>query len=196
MSRLILASASPRRAELLRAAGVDFRSHPVSIDESPRPGEDGIALVTRLAQDKAAVCLHENPGAIVLAADTVVLCQGKAWGKPRDREDYVAMMMEFSDASHDVVSGVCAMSESRQKVFHCMTTVGFGNLSPAWIEAYWASGEPKDKAGGYAIQGRAGSQVREIRGSYTNVVGLPLDETCSVLSEFGIPSSLAETLPR
>ena len=193
MSRLILASASPRRAELLRTAGVDFEPHPVSVDESPRPGEDGIALATRLAQDKAAACLQENLGAIVLAADTVVLCRGEPRGKPRNREDYMAMMTEFSDTSHDVVSGVCAMSEDRKKVFHCVTTVVFGTLSPTWIEEYWASGEPKDKAGGYAIQGQAGSQVREVRGSYTNVVGLPLNETCSVLLEFGILSNLEET---
>ncbi len=196
MSRLILASASPRRAELLRIAGVAFESHPVLIDESPRPGEDGIALAMRLAQDKAAACLQKNPGAIVLAADTVVLCRGKPRGKPRNREDYVAMMKEFSGTSHDVVSGVCTMSEDRQKVFHCVTTVVFGDLSPAWIEAYWASGEPKDKAGGYALQGQAGSQVREIRGSYTNVVGLPLNETCSVLSEFGILPNLEKMPPR
>ena len=196
MNRLILASASPRRAELLRMAGVDFEPHPVSIDESPLPGEDGTALVMRLAQGKAAACLQENPNAIVLAADTVVLCGGRPRGKPRDREDYMAMMKEFSGTSHDVISGVCVMSEDRKKTFHCVTTVVFGNLSPEWIEAYWESGEPKDKAGGYAVQGQAGSQVREIRGSYTNVVGLPLNETCSALSEFGIPSNMEEASPR
>jgi len=196
MSRLILASASPRRAELLRVAGLEFEPHPVSIDESPHPGEDGITLVIRLAHDKAAACLQGHPGAVVLAADTVVLCRGEPRGKPRDREDYVSMMREFSGAPHEVVSGVCVMSEDHEKVFHCVTTVVFGDLSPAWIEAYWASGEPKDKAGGYAIQGRAGSQVREVRGSYTNVVGLPLDETCSVLSEFGILQNLEETPPQ
>lgn len=196
MTRLILASASPRRAELLRIAGVDFESHPVSVDESPRRGEDGIALAMRLAQDKAAAGLRECPGAVVLAADTVVLCRGRPRGKPKNYEDYVAMMEEFSGTSHDVVSGVCVMSEDRLEVFHCVTTVVFGDLSPEWIEAHWASGEPKDKAGGYAIQGQAGSQVREVRGSHTNVVGLPLNETCSALSEFGIPSSPEGTPPR
>ena len=186
MRRLILASASPRRAELLRVAGLDFEPHPVSIDESPRSGEEGIALARRLAHDKAAACLREHPGTVVLAADTVVLCRGEPRGKPRGHEDYVAMMKEFSGTFHDVVSGVCVMSEDQEKIFHCVTTVVFGDLSPAWIEAYWMSGEPKDKAGGYAIQGRAGSQVRGIQGSYTNVVGLPLNETCVVLSEFGI----------
>ena len=192
MSRLILASASPRRAELLRMAGVDFEPHPVSIDESPRPGEDGIALAMRLAHDKASACLEKHSAAVVLAADTVVLCRGGPRGKPGGHEEYVAMMKEFSGASHEVASGVCAMSKDRQKVFHCVTTVVFGDLSPAWIEAYWASGEPKGKAGGYAIQGRAASQVREVRGSYTNVVGLPLHETCCVLSEFGILPNLKE----
>lgn len=186
MSRLVLASASSRRAELLRMAGIDFESHPVSIDESPRSGEHGVELVARLAQGKAAACLRKHPGAVVLAADTVVLCQGEPRGKPRDYEDYAAMMKAFSDASHDVISGICVVSESRQKIFHSVTTVVFGRLSLAWIRAYWESGEPKDKAGGYAIQGRAGSRVQEIQGSYTNVVGLPLCETCSALSEFGI----------
>ncbi len=195
MRHLILASASPRRAELLRVAGLDFEPHPVSIDESPRSGEEGIALARRLAHDKAAACLREHPETVVLAADTVVLCRGKPRGKPRDHEDYVAMMKEFSGASHEVVSGVCVMSEDREKIFHCVTTVVFGDLSSAWIEAYWMSGEPKDKAGGYAIQGRAGSQVREIQGSYTNVVGLPLNETCVVLSEFGILPNFEEAPP-
>jgi len=194
MSRLILASASPRRAELLRMAGIDFESHPVSVDESPRSRETGVELVVRLAQSKAEACLQKHPEAVVLAADTVVLCQGEPRGKPRDYEDYAAMMEAFSDASHDVVSGVCVASEGQQKVFHCVTTVVFGHLSSAWIRAYWESGEPKDKAGGYAVQGQAGSQIRGIQGSYTNVVGLPLHETCSALSEFGIMAN-PEGLP-
>ena len=194
MSHLVLASASPRRAELLRMAGIDFEPHPVSIDESPRSGENGVELVIRLAQGKAAACLRKHPGTVVLAADTVVLCQGEPRGKPRDYGDYAAMMEAFSDASHDVVSGICIVSEDQQKVFHCVTTVVFGRLSLAWIKAHWESGEPKDKAGGYAIQGWAGSQIREIRGSYTNVVGLPLHETCSALSEFGIMAN-PEGLP-
>ncbi len=186
MSRLVLASASPRRAELLRMAGVDFEPYPVSIDESLRPGEDGVAWVMRLAQAKAAAGLEQHPGSVVLAADTSVLCRGAPRGKPRDYQDYVSMMEAFSDASHDVVSGVCVVSANKKTLFHCVTTVVFGRLSPAWVDAYWESGEPKDKAGGYAIQGKAGSRVREIGGSYTNVVGLPLYETCSVLSDFGI----------
>lgn len=135
MSRLILASASPRRAELLRMAGIDFELHPVSIDESPRSEEDGVELVVRLAQGKAEACLQKHPEAVVLAADTVVLCRGEPRGKPRDYEDYAAMMEAFSDASHEVVSGVCVVSEGQQKVFHCVTTVVFGRLSSAWIKA-------------------------------------------------------------
>lgn len=171
---------------------MDFESCPIPIDESPRLGEDGIALVMRLAQNKATACLQKYPEAVVLAADTVVLCRGEPRGKPKDYEDYVAMMKAFSDTFHDVVSGVCVASKDRQKAFHCLTAVMFGDLSPAWIEEYWASGEPKDKAGGYAIQGRAGDRIREIRGSYTNVVGLPLYETCVALSEFGVFPSLEE----
>ena len=192
MSFLILASASPRRAELLRAARMGFEVQSVAIDESSRSGENGIILVERLAQAKAAACLRKNPQTVVLAADTVVLHRNKFFGKPTDYGKYVAMMKEFSDASHEVASGVCVKSSARQTVFHCVTTVTFGVLSSAWIKAYWDSGEPKDKAGGYAIQGYAGSQIREISGSYTNVVGLPLYETCVALAKFGICSAWAE----
>ena len=196
MGRLILASASPRRAELLRMAGVDFKSYPVSLDERPRQEEDSVALVMRLARSKADACFRKNPGAVVLAADTVVSYEGEPRGKPRDYEDYVMMMKELSGTAHDVVSGVCVRSEDRRKVLNCVTTVVFGDFSPAWIEAHWASGEPEDKAGGYAIQGLAGSRVREIRGSYTNVVGLPLHETCAILSEFGISQNLGKAMSR
>ncbi len=186
MRRLILASASPRRGDLLRMAGIDFEARPVQIDESPRPGEDGLAIASRLARDKAEAGLEDDSESVVLAADTVVSCGGEPQGKPRNYEDFVAMMREISGASHNVISGVCVMSRDRRTAFQSVTEVVFDVLPPAWIQAYWASGEPKDKAGGYAIQGMAGSRVREIRGSYTNVVGLPLCESCAVLSEFGI----------
>ena len=186
MSQLVLASASPRRAELLRGAGFRFEVRPASIDESPKPDESGIGLAQRLAQEKARACLLECPEAVVLAADTVVVCQGRLCGKPADRSHYLSMMAAFSDVEHEVISGVCVLLQDREEVFSCTTSVTFGVLTPAWVEAHWASGEPQDKAGGYAIQGMAGSRIREICGSYTNVVGLPLYETVTTLAGFGV----------
>ena len=186
MNRLALASASPRRAELLRGAGFRFEIHPAAIDESPKPAEVGIDLVQRLAKEKARTCLRECPELVVLAADTVVACQEQLYGKPADQAHYRAMMAAFSDATHEVISGVCVLSREREELFACTTSVTFGVLTAEWVDMHWARGEPCDKAGGYAIQGMAGSRIREIRGSYTNVVGLPMCETIETLAGFGI----------
>ncbi len=186
MSRLILGSGSPRRAALLRQAGFAFEQRPVQVDESPQTGESGIVLVERLAQAKAAACLEAHPEAVVLAADTVALRRTGPCGKPASRGEYAAMMQEFSDAAHTMLSGVCIRSRSWQRIFHCATEVRFSLLPPEWVETYWQTGEPRDCAGGYAIQGGAESYVCEIRGSYTNVMGLPICETRAVLAEAGI----------
>ncbi len=186
MSALILASASPRRAELLVRAGFEFEVSPTDIDETVHSGEDGIALVQRLAQDKARACQKEHPDVVVLAADTVVWCDGTPHGKPADFAHYFAVMQKLSDQTHEVFSGVCVRHKDREQVFHCVTRVTFGALPQEWLEAYWASGEPQGCAGGYAIQGGAGERVQEIEGSYNNVVGLPVRETTAVLAEFGV----------
>ena len=186
MSQLVLGSASPRRAELLRGAGFRFAVQPAAIDESPRPDEDGAGMASRLAREKANRCLRACPESVVLTADTVVVCQGRLCGKPSDQQDYRSMRAALSDATHEVPSGVCVLTQNQAEVFTCTTRVTFGVLTAAWIEAHWASGEPRDKAGGYAIQGMAGSRIREIHGSYTNVVGLPLLETIVALAEFGV----------
>ena len=186
MSRLVLGSGSPRRAALLQRAGFAFEQRPAQVDESPRTGEGGIALVERLAQAKAAACLEAHPDAVVLAADTVALRRAGPCGKPADYREYAEMMQEFSDAAHTMLSGVCIRTRDRHRVFHCATEVRFGPLPPEWIEAYWRTGEPQGCAGGYAIQGGAETHVRDIRGSYTNVMGLPVCETRAALAEVGI----------
>ena len=186
MAMLVLGSASPRRAELLRAAGYAFAQRPSGCAEAARAREDARAQVRRLAEEKAQACLRRAPDAVVLAADTLVVQQGRRFGKPADRAEYACAMRLRSDARHEVISGVCVASRAHRRVFDCTTEVEFAALDAAWIEAYWDSGEPRDKAGGYAIQGQAGLRVRAVFGSYTNVVGLPMAETQSALAEFGV----------
>ena len=182
----MLGSASPRRAGLLRQAGYAFAQRPVAVDEAPRPGEAAAALTRRLARAKAAAARARFPDAVTLAADTVVAQGARCWGKPAGREDCARMLRRLSGAAHEVVTGVCVAAAGREEVLHCATEVVFDALEPEWIEAYWATGEPRGKAGGYAIQGRAGGRVRAVRGSYSNAVGLPLAETRALLAEFGV----------
>ena len=186
MAALVLGSASPRRAELLRAAGYAFVQRSSGCAEAAQAQEDACAQARRLAEEKAQACLLQAPDAVVLAADTLVVQHGRRFGKPADHAAYARAMRVLADSRHQVVSGVCVASRDRRRVFHCTTEVEFGPLDPDWIEAHWASGEPRDKAGGYAIQGRAGLRVRAVFGSYTNVVGLPMVETCAALAAFGI----------
>lgn len=182
----MLASASPRRAGLLRQAGYAFAQRPMAIDEAPRPGEAAAALARRLARAKAAAARARFPDAVALAADTVVAQGGRCWGKPADRADCARMLRRLSGAAHEVVTGVCVAAAGREEALHCATEVVFDELEPEWIAAYWATGEPRGKAGGYAVQGRAGARVRAVRGSYTNAVGLPLAETRALLAAFGV----------
>ena len=186
MNSLILASSSPRRADLLREAGFDFEIAPANVDETPQPEEQGAELVLRLAKSKARSCQKQYLKAIILAADTVVVHDGVPYGKPHDRADFMATMQRLSGRAHEVMSGVCVLSEDREEVFHCVTQVTFKVLPEAWLAAYWESGEPAGCAGGYAIQGLAGHQVQDIQGSYDNVIGLPMSETSAILREFGI----------
>jgi septum formation protein len=172
---LLLASASPRRAELLRAAGIRFEVAPADVDERQRDGEDAEAYVRRLAAAKASRVAAAHPGRAVLGADTTVVVSGEVLGKPRDAEEAAAMLGRLSGRSHRVLTGVCLISpDGRVDVAVATTTVEFRALSPADIDAYVASGEPMDKAGAYAIQGGAGTFVTRIEGDFDNVVGLPV----------------------
>jgi septum formation protein len=179
---LILASASPRRRELLTQAGFAFEVHPAQIPEDPQPGEDPIAYVTRLAREKAQVVFAQRSkdsrstkeGLMVLGADTTVTLDGQILGKPADVADAARMLRLLSGRSHRVITGVALATADGVEVGAEVTAVRFLTLSDAEIDAYVATGEPMDKAGAYAIQGRAARWIPRIEGCYFNVVGLPL----------------------
>jgi septum formation protein len=179
--RLVLASASPRRAELLASAGFQFHVEPVEIDERPHAGEEPTALVARLSAEKAARVAPLHPDAVVLGADTVVVADGSIMGKPVDDRDAAGMLERLSGRSHEVITGVAVQSNARQLVAVERTIVHFLPLSPSEIEWYVGSGEPRDKAGAYAVQGLASRFVARIEGSYSNVVGLPLARVYQLL---------------
>jgi septum formation protein len=163
---LILASRSPRRAELLTAAGIPFTVSTVDIDETPQSGEAPLDYVRRMAREKAAAV----SGDLVLAADTIVVVDGEILGKPNDRADAIRMLRQLSGREHEVITAVCL----RGFVHHEITRVRFTPMSEAEITGYVDSGEPLDKAGAYGIQGIASRYVESIEGSYSNVVGLPV----------------------
>ncbi len=183
---LILASASPRRAELLTAARIPFETLPVDIDETPLPGETPDAHVRRLAAEKARAAAAQRPGATVLGADTVVVVDDRILGKPRDAADAAAMLRALSGRAHEVLTGVAVHgpSASPTVIEIARTRVWFCPLSEQDISHYVASGEPLDKAGAYAIQGIASRFVERIDGSYSNVVGLPVALVHRILREW------------
>ncbi len=180
---LILASASPRRLEMLESLGLVPLVRPADTDETPLPGESPEALAMRLAEAKAAAV--ETSGLCVLAADTVVAMDGRLLGKPVSEADARRMWRQLSGATHRVVTGVALrMPDGRTRSFFESTDVTFRPLSEADLDAHAAAGRFMDKAGGYAIQGYASAWVERICGSYTNVVGLPLAQTVRMLYEF------------
>jgi len=178
--KLILASGSPRRAELLQSAGLDFEIIVPKIDEAPLPGEAPDAFVCRTAREKAESIPSAN--AVILAADTAVVDGERILGKPTDAEDAAAMLRSLSDRTHNVMTGVCLRFPERTACFHIETHVTFRALSEKEIVDYVATEEPMDKAGAYAIQGGAAKMVRKVEGSYSNVVGLPLCEVIEGLN--------------
>lgn len=183
--RLVLASASPRRAELLRAAGIEFDVLTANVDETLRGGEDAEAYVTRLAEAKARAVIDRAGGRPVLGADTVVVCGDQILGKPTDGADAKRMLRMLSGRAHVVMTGVCLLGP-RPVVDVATTTVEFAPLTDGEIDRYVASGEPADKAGAYAIQGLASRFVTAISGSYTNVVGLPVALVYNLCKNAGI----------
>jgi len=197
---LVLASASPRRRELLQQIGVRFRVQAADIDETPQPKESAQDLVQRLACGKALAVQqalavqHQHP--VILAADTVVSCTGTVLGKPRHGADAARMLGLLSGNSHEVCSAVVVCHRNRLATRLSVSTVSFRELSAAEIDAYWASGEPQGKAGSYAIQGIGGMFVSHLTGSYSGVVGLPLCETAELLTEFGVAHALRPARPR
>lgn len=179
--KLILASGSPRRAELLRSAGLDFEIIVPDIDEAARPGEAPDAFVCRTAREKAESIPASD--AIILAADTAVVDGEQILGKPSDAKDAAGMLRSLSGRTHEVMTGVCLRYPEQTVCFHIETRVTFRELSDQEIADYVASGEPMDKAGAYAIQGGAAKMVRRVEGSYSNVVGLPLCEVIEKLEK-------------
>ena len=198
-STLILASASPRRRELLAQAGYLFEVQASSVDESRRSGEDAIRFATRLAREKAqeVFALRQSSGdpTLVLGADTVVVCDGEILGKPVDAADATRMLLLLSGRTHHVVTGVAVVAgELLVEVAAEVTQVTVRTLSPQEIADYVVGGEPMDKAGAYAIQGYAARWIPRISGCYFNVVGLPLALVASLLE--GVEFRLAsQTIP-
>lgn len=187
---IYLASASPRRRELLRQIGVVYRLLPVEVDETPQVGECPHDYVTRLALAKAQtglLAMGRRQPAPVLGADTAVVMAGSILGKPRDREEGLAMLAQLSDCEHQVLSAVALATPERTAFRIQENRVRFRRLTLAECAAYWETGEPRDKAGGYGIQGRAAAFITELHGSYSGVMGLPLFETAELLREFGGP---------
>jgi septum formation protein len=185
---IILASASPRRKELLEQIGVTYSVHAVDIDETPLVGELPLAYVQRLAAEKSDACLAQLQSSAtvpILAADTAVVLGDVIMGKPIDQQDALRMLRLLSGQTHQVYSAISLRGHTHELAVS-ITDVTFRTLSDVEILAYWHSGEPVDKAGAYAIQGKGAVFVESIRGSFSGVVGLPLFETAQLLSQQGI----------
>ena len=186
--RIILASASPRRAQLLTQLGVCFDVLPQAIDETPQSGESAPELSLRLANEKAQSALADagDDGALVLGSDTVVDVDSTLLGKPVNGEDAVRMLLQLSGRIHRVCTVVSVASRESSASRLSETRVRFREITDSEAHTYWTTGEPKGKAGGYAIQGRGAVFVESISGSYSGVMGLPLFETAALLAEFAV----------
>ena len=183
--QVLLASASPRRSELLRQVGIAHAVRPVGIDESVRAGEAPSAYVLRLAEEKAAALWRELGPAQrrpVLAADTTVALEGEIFGKPGSLDEARVMLGRLSGRTHEVHTAVAVLHAGGAAARLSSSTVTFRELARAEIDWYWHTGEPADKAGGYAVQGRAAAFISHIAGSYSGIMGLPLYETWELLA--------------
>jgi septum formation protein len=181
---IVLASASPRRQELLRNAGIDFVVRSAGIPEVPFLGERPRMFAERMSREKARSA--QTQAGVILAADTVVAVEDEILGKPENAEDATRMLRLLSNRTHEVITAVCLLGERFEDVRSEMTRVHFNTMSEAEIADYVASGEPMDKAGAYAIQGRASRWISKIEGDYYNVVGLPVDLVWRMLQEHGV----------
>lgn len=187
---IILASASPRRQAFLQELGLQFSTVPASIDETPAAGESAESFACRMAGDKAEAVAACNPAAVVIGADTVISCGGEILGKPENPDHALVILKKLQGAPHTVLSAL-SLRCTQESLFTTVvrkTTVTFGSFSDAVLKAYIRSGEPMDKAGAYAIQGRGGFLVREINGSCSNVIGMPMHTLVTVLLSHGVIS--------
>ncbi len=185
-NQIILASASPRRRELLDQIKVTYQVHAVDLDETPLINESPLIYVQRVAAEKSALCQRQLKSSLpVLAADTSVILDNMIMGKPKDEADALAMLTQLSGKTHQVITAVSLRGREHFEAIS-ITEVTFRVLSEREILSYWRTGEPLDKAGSYAIQGLGGLFVKSIVGSFSGVVGLPLFETAQLLSKQGI----------
>jgi len=180
---LVLASASPRRLELLSQIGIKASVQPADIDETPLSGESGHVLVKRLARRKCETIESSLP---VLAADTVVMRGTRLYGKPENQAHGIDMLLSLSNVEHCVITSVCIKAQERFHVCTVESNVNFTQINEITAKRYWDTGEPLGKAGGYAIQGLGAVFVQHLNGSYSNVMGLPLFETAQLLSNIGL----------
>jgi septum formation protein len=185
ISMLVLASASPRRQELLRNAGITFEVQPAHIAEDPLPGEAAKEYAERLAREKALAVARQRPHDCVLGADTVVVVDGQILGKPSDAADAARMLRLLSGREHQVITGVCLVVSGQWSVASETTSVTMSEISEKEITDYVTSGEPMDKAGAYGIQGIACRWIPRIEGDYSNVVGLPVALVWRMLRQAG-----------
>ncbi len=183
--RLLLASSSPRRRDILEALGLEFEQQSVDVDETPRANEAAEELVLRLASAKALAAAREDR--VVLAADTAVVLDGEVFGKPTGRDHALDMLARLSGRKHIVLTGVAVSAGSELSTALSETEVRFREIGRDEALQYWQSGEPRDKAGAYGIQGLGGVFVSHVSGSYSGVVGLPVFETAGLLAAAGVP---------
>jgi septum formation protein len=180
---IVLASASPRRRELMQQIGLDFTVVTADIDETPIAGEDHLIYTVRLAEAKARAVLALHPEAVVIGADTIVTVDGLLLGKPRDAADAERMLSLLQGRAHAVTTGIAVLTQDRTITAAETTEVFFAPMTQDEVRRYIATGEPMDKAGAYAIQGRAAQWIPRIVGDYSNVVGLPLARLAEMLQQ-------------
>lgn len=183
---LHLASASPRRREILQALGLRFSYAGADVDERQEPAEAAADLVLRLACRKARHAIKERPKHAIIGADTVVVLDDRVFGKPGSRTDALAMLAALSGRTHEVVTGVAVLHGASEQTAVSRSRVTFRPITTAEAAAYWHSGEPRDKAGSYAIQGLAAIFITELQGSHSGVIGLPVCETAAMLGNIGV----------
>ena len=192
---LHLASSSPRLSRILERMGLEFTAAGVDVDEQQHPGEPADIMVVRLAVEKARA-VEAEAGTVVLGADTAVVLEGEVFGKPADKADALRMLARLSGCRHQVMTGVAVRDGGTTRSAISVTDVRFREISADEALDYWQSGEPRGKAGAYAIQGLGGAFVESIAGSYTGVVGLPVLETAELLRSAGfvLPADLKDAL--
>ena len=186
---IYLASQSPRRRELLSQIGIQYKSVPAEINETPRQNEVPIDYVIRMAREKALCAAGQHQDKPLLAADTTVVCNNRILGKPRDKQHFLEMMDCLSGNSHDVITAIAITKGANPSSLLTATStskVCFRELTTSETDAYWQTGEPADKAGGYAVQGMAAAFISDIHGSYSGIMGLPLFETAELLKKFAV----------